>query len=56
MTTATYGSTTVFPATSTGRYDPYAPPRAPPPPVSAAAVAGVSKPGKGMMLSSRYFY
>jgi len=47
MTPASYGSTTVFPATSTGRYDPYAPPRAaPPPPVSAAAVAGGSKPGK----------
>ncbi|KAH0838266.1 miz zinc finger protein [Lanmaoa asiatica] len=46
ITPASYGSATIFPATSTGRYDPYAPPRAPPPPVSAAAVAGVSKHGK----------
>ncbi|KAG9314317.1 putative E3 SUMO-protein ligase [Chiua virens] len=43
MTSASYGSTTIFPATSTGRYDPYAP-RAPPPPVSAAPAAGVTKP------------
>ncbi|KAG8219763.1 E3 SUMO-protein ligase [Butyriboletus roseoflavus] len=43
MTPASYGSTTIFPATSTGRYDPYAPPRVPPPPVSATPVTGVSK-------------
>lgn len=41
-----YSSTSIFPAASTGRYDPYAPPRAPPPPVSAAAVPSVSKPSK----------
>lgn len=46
MTSTSYGSTTIFPATSTGRYDPYAPPRVPPPPVSAAPVPGVSKPRK----------
>ncbi|KAF8445886.1 PINIT domain-containing protein [Boletus edulis BED1] len=44
MAPGSYGSTMVFPATSTGRYDPYALPRAPPPPVSAAAVPSVSKP------------
>ncbi|KAF9229229.1 hypothetical protein BS17DRAFT_771202 [Gyrodon lividus] len=47
MSTTPYESTTMrvgFTATSTGRYDPYAPPRMPPPPVSAASTSSVSKP------------
>jgi len=42
-------STTVrnsFNTVPTGRYDPYAPPRLPPPPTTSAGSSAVSKPGK----------
>ncbi|KIJ21803.1 hypothetical protein PAXINDRAFT_165186 [Paxillus involutus ATCC 200175] len=47
VSTTSYESTNMRPGitgSSAGRYDPYAPPRMPLPPVSAASTSGVSKP------------